>query len=87
MIVPERQITVVEAAPSEQIPDGERFRPERVALALQSRGIEGLALPGVDEIIEHLARHRTGSDVALIMSNGAFGNIWERLLARLGPAD
>ena len=39
--------------------------------------------PEVDEIIEHLARNKTGRDVALIMSNGGFGAIWERLLARL----
>jgi hypothetical protein len=37
----------------------------------------------VDAIVEHLARHRTGKDVALVMSNGGFGNIWERLLGRL----
>jgi UDP-N-acetylmuramate-alanine ligase len=40
-------------------------------------------LPEVDAIIEHLVRGRTGADVALIMSNGGFGGIWDRLLARL----
>ena len=28
-------------------------------------------------------RGNGGKDVVLVMSNGGFGNIWERLLARL----
>jgi UDP-N-acetylmuramate-alanine ligase len=43
-------------------------------------------LQEVDDIVEHVARERTGDDVALIMSNGAFGGICERLLARLRSA-
>ena len=67
----------------EQIPEEERLRPEWVVSELAERGLEAKYLPEVDEIIDHLARSRTGSDVALIMSNGGFGGIWDRLLARL----
>ncbi len=67
----------------EQIPEDERLRPERVVGELARRGLEASYLPEVDEIIEHLVRSRTGADVALIMSNGGFGGIWDRLLARL----
>ncbi len=67
----------------EQIPEDERLRPERVVGELAERGLEASYLPEVDEIIEHLVRSRTGADVALIMSNGGFGGIWDRLLARL----
>ena len=67
----------------EEIPEDERLRPERVVGELAERGLEANYLPVVDEIIEHLVRSRTGADVALIMSNGGFGGIWDRLLARL----
>ena len=67
----------------DQIPEGERMRPEKVVEGLRSRGVEAEHIPEVDEIIEHLVRGRGGNDLALIMSNGGFGGIWDRLLARL----
>ncbi|HKP45822.1 MAG TPA: UDP-N-acetylmuramate:L-alanyl-gamma-D-glutamyl-meso-diaminopimelate ligase [Pyrinomonadaceae bacterium] len=42
-----------------------------------------LSLPGADEIIEHLAPQLRSGDVVAIMSNGGFGGIHDRLLARL----
>ena len=68
---------------AEQIPDADRLRPQVVVDALRAGGTEAHALAGTDEIIEHIASQNGGHDVALIMSNGAFGGIWERLLARL----
>jgi UDP-N-acetylmuramate: L-alanyl-gamma-D-glutamyl-meso-diaminopimelate ligase len=68
---------------ADQIPEEERLRPERIVEELEKRGVEAVVLPEVDAIIEHLVRSRTGADVALIMSNGGFGGIWDRLLARL----
>ena len=38
---------------------------------------------GPDHPVEHVVRQRSGRDVAVVMSNGAFGGIWDRLLARL----
>lgn len=67
----------------DQIPTDERMRPERVIDALKARGVDAVYIPEVDEIIEHVVANRTGSDAALIMSNGSFGGIWDRLLARL----
>ena len=68
---------------AEDIPVDERLRPERIVEELVARGVQASLHPDVDEIIEHLLRRRTGKDVALIMSNGEFGGIWDRLLARL----
>jgi UDP-N-acetylmuramate: L-alanyl-gamma-D-glutamyl-meso-diaminopimelate ligase len=67
----------------EQIPEVERLRPERVVEVLRSRGIKADHIADVDEIVEHVARGRTKAEVALIMSNGGFEGIWDRLLARL----
>ena len=51
--------------------------------AIAAGDTEAVALADVDEIIEFVAHNRSGNDVVLIMSNGAFGGIQERLLARL----
>ena len=63
--------------------EDDRMRPEKVVERVRAAGKKAAYLPEVDEIIEHLARNRTGKDVALVMSNGGFGGIWDRLLARL----
>jgi UDP-N-acetylmuramate: L-alanyl-gamma-D-glutamyl-meso-diaminopimelate ligase len=67
----------------EDVDAEQRMRPERVVEALRAAGRSAHFLPGVDEIIEHVVGHHGGRDVALVMSNGAFGGIWERLLAAL----
>ncbi len=59
------------------------MRPEEVVEGLRARGVEAEHILEVDEIIEYLVRGRGGSDFALIMSNGGFGGIWDRLLGRL----
>jgi UDP-N-acetylmuramate: L-alanyl-gamma-D-glutamyl-meso-diaminopimelate ligase len=71
---------------SDALSDDERMRPEQVVERIRAAGKKASYLAEVDEIIEHLARNKTGRDVALIMSNGGFGGIWDRLLARLKAA-
>jgi len=68
---------------AEQIPHAERMRPDRVVRELRKDGVEALHLPSVDEIIEEVVKQNRGKGVALIMSNGDFGGIYEHLLARL----
>ncbi|MEX2205851.1 MAG: UDP-N-acetylmuramate:L-alanyl-gamma-D-glutamyl-meso-diaminopimelate ligase [Myxococcota bacterium] len=71
---------------SDALAEDERMRPDKVVERIRAAGKRASYLAEVDEIIEHLARNRTGRDVALVMSNGGFGGIWDRLLARLGQA-
>jgi len=71
---------------SDALSDDERMRPDKVVERIRDAGKKATYLAEVDEIIEHLARNKTGRDVALIMSNGGFGGIWDRLLARLKTA-
>lgn len=68
---------------SDALADDERMRPDKVIERIRASGKPASYLAEVDEIIEHLVRKKTGRDVALVMSNGGFGGIWERLLARL----
>jgi UDP-N-acetylmuramate: L-alanyl-gamma-D-glutamyl-meso-diaminopimelate ligase len=71
------------------------FRPERydADTALDPRGlVEGLRadglqadyIPQVDDIVRRVARESRPGDVVLVMSNGGFGGIHEKLLAALG---
>jgi UDP-N-acetylmuramate: L-alanyl-gamma-D-glutamyl-meso-diaminopimelate ligase len=63
----------------------ERFSAAELAAELRERfGLPADAIDGVDAIVERLAAEAQEGDVALVMSNGAFGGIWEKLLAALG---
>ena len=61
----------------------EFFSPEQLAQDLRARGTDALSLGGPDAVVSHLASESRPGDVVLTMSNGAFGNIWERLLEAL----
>jgi UDP-N-acetylmuramate: L-alanyl-gamma-D-glutamyl-meso-diaminopimelate ligase len=71
----------------ERIPEADRMRPERVMSELGARGVDARYLASVDRIIEDHLTRRTGHDAVLIMSNGDFGGICERLLAELASAE
>ncbi|KPK26003.1 MAG: Mur ligase [Nitrospira bacterium SG8_3] len=67
----------------EKIPVEERFSSSQLAQDLAARGKEAYDFPDTDAIIDHLAAIARADDVILIMSNGGFDNIHERLLERL----
>jgi UDP-N-acetylmuramate: L-alanyl-gamma-D-glutamyl-meso-diaminopimelate ligase len=50
---------------------------------LRSRGKEAEYVPAVDDIVALLARDARRDDVVLVMSNGAFGGLHDKLLAAL----
>jgi UDP-N-acetylmuramate: L-alanyl-gamma-D-glutamyl-meso-diaminopimelate ligase len=61
----------------------ELFSSEALSSALVAQGIDAEVFDDIDAAaIEQAARMRPG-DVVLVMSNGAFGNIWEKLLIAL----
>jgi UDP-N-acetylmuramate: L-alanyl-gamma-D-glutamyl-meso-diaminopimelate ligase len=55
-----------------------------VAGALRDRGCEAEAFEEIDQIVDWVVEGRQEGDVVLVMSNGAFGGIWEKLLKALG---
>ena len=61
----------------------ELFSAEQLAADLRARGRDAVALDGVDAIVEQLAASCAPGDVVVTLSNGGFGGIWEKLLARL----
>ncbi len=78
-------VAVVPDAPiySATGPVTQLFSAEQLASDLRERGLDARAIDGVGAIVSQLARSCEPGDVVLVMSNGGFDNIWERLLAAL----
>jgi len=66
-----------------KIPEGRRFSSEKLVEDLTVRGKTAYYFAETDGIIAFLAEEARGGDVVLIMSNGGFDNIHERLLETL----
>ncbi|WP_286820335.1 UDP-N-acetylmuramate:L-alanyl-gamma-D-glutamyl-meso-diaminopimelate ligase [Desulfobacter sp. UBA2225] len=66
------------------IPEEERFSPERLAEDICKRGRAAHYFNDPGQVIDFLALELKPKDVVLVMSNGGFGNIHQRLLERLG---
>jgi UDP-N-acetylmuramate: L-alanyl-gamma-D-glutamyl-meso-diaminopimelate ligase len=77
-------VVVSEVARLEQITVEERLNPEKLMQALKAAGKDAAYLPDVDAIIAHIAKHALGGDIVCVFSNGGFGGIHGKLLARLG---
>jgi UDP-N-acetylmuramate: L-alanyl-gamma-D-glutamyl-meso-diaminopimelate ligase len=76
-------ILIREAPGLENIPEGERFSSAQLVEDLKTSGRQACYFPATDEILEFLAHSLKRGDVVLIMSNGSFDNIHERLLNSL----
>jgi UDP-N-acetylmuramate: L-alanyl-gamma-D-glutamyl-meso-diaminopimelate ligase len=61
----------------------ERFSAAELAADLRARGVEAVAIDGVDAIVDELAGTLVPGDVVLGMSNGGFGGFYDKLLAKL----
>jgi UDP-N-acetylmuramate: L-alanyl-gamma-D-glutamyl-meso-diaminopimelate ligase len=77
-------VVVSEVARLEQITVEERLNPEKLMQALKAAGKDAAYLPDVDAIIAHITKHALGGDIVCVFSNGGFGGIHGKLLARLG---
>ena len=64
----------------EKIPIAERFSSEKLVDDLKNRGKVAHYFPDTKSIIDFLAIEVSSGDIILIMSNGGFDNIHERLL-------
>ena len=67
----------------ERVEESKRFNPEYVCKVLRNRGVDAHNLGSVDEIVEYLVKNTSSGDVILIMSNGGFGGIYQKLMNAL----
>ncbi len=66
-----------------KIPEGERFSSEKLTTALKKKGKDAHYFEDTDAIIDFLCQNAVQNDLILIMSNGGFDNIHEKLLKKL----
>lgn len=69
---------------SQQIGDENRLDPEAVAASVRKLGKEAQVFASSNLIAEHLVAKAKAGDVLLVMSNGSFDGLCEKLLKRLG---
>ena len=67
----------------EKVPEAERFSSEELVAELRRRGKAAFFFEDTDAIIDFIVASGQAGDVVLIMSNGGFDNIHERLLDSL----
>ncbi len=65
------------------IPEEQRFSTDRLINELRERGVRAALCESVDAIVESLKNEAKPGDVILIMSNGGFGGIYDKLLSAL----
>ncbi len=80
---PADRICVRKPSMLQKVPEDERFSSERLVADLKQRGKDATHFEDTESIIDDLAHASVGGDVILIMSNGGFDNIHERLLESL----
>jgi UDP-N-acetylmuramate: L-alanyl-gamma-D-glutamyl-meso-diaminopimelate ligase len=69
---------------AQQIGDENRLDPESVAASVRTLGKNARVFASSDSIAEHLAAEAKAGDVLLVMSNGSFDGLCEKLLKHLG---
>jgi UDP-N-acetylmuramate: L-alanyl-gamma-D-glutamyl-meso-diaminopimelate ligase len=69
------------------LPEQERLSVEQLVGDLESAGVDARYIPEVDEIVPVVAREAADGDVVVVMSNGGFENIHQKLLDALEARD
>ena len=65
------------------IPEAERLDVAKIVAALQANGTRAEAAPSVEAIVASIAAEARPGDTVLLLSNGAFGGIYDKLRAAL----
>ena len=76
-------VILAQVARMEQLPAEERLNPERVVEDLVAAGRAAFYEADVDAIVERLKPLAREGDIVVVLSNGGFGGIHDRLLAEL----
>ncbi len=73
-------VCICNPAVKKQIPENERFSPEKLVEDINALGVEAHHFPDVNRLLSFLPSRLIPEDLVLIMSNGGFDNIHDRLL-------
>jgi len=77
------QILVASAHMPGKVPEGERISEHELVRAIAELGRDARFVGTVDDIVAHLGRDLREGDRVVILSNGGFGGIHEKLLAAI----
>ncbi|HJS75340.1 MAG TPA: UDP-N-acetylmuramate:L-alanyl-gamma-D-glutamyl-meso-diaminopimelate ligase [Vicinamibacteria bacterium] len=78
------EVILAKVFSSRRLSAAEELSEEELVSDLTAAGIESAFEPGVDEIVARLDERAKPSDVILVMSNGSFGGLHQKLLDALG---
>ncbi len=65
------------------LPDDVRLSPQQIVDELGARGVDARYIPAVDDIVHAVARDSRPGDLVVMMSNGGFDDIHQKVLAAL----
>ncbi len=69
---------------AQQLEESDRLSPEAIAESIRTRGRAAKAFSSAEEISEYLAAKAAAGDIILVMSNGGFDGLTQKLLEKLG---
>lgn len=78
-----QEILIAEPYDQSKITEGDRFSAAELVQDLQSKKKSAAVFPSADAIVKDLTARAKRGDVVLIMSNGGFDGIYEKLIASL----
>ncbi len=67
-----------------EVAAAERFDPTKLAYEVMGKGVPARFIESVDAIADTVAAEAKAGDVIMILSNGAFGGLHDKLIERLG---
>ena len=79
-------VAIAQVARLELLAPEERLDPERLIRGLQGQGKQAFYLPTADAIVDQLGQSVQPDEVVCVFSNGGFGGIHDKLLARFNRA-
>ncbi|MGB2714367.1 MAG: UDP-N-acetylmuramate:L-alanyl-gamma-D-glutamyl-meso-diaminopimelate ligase [Vicinamibacterales bacterium] len=76
-------LVVLPAVFRSTLPEDERLSTEQIVADLKESGVNARFIPAVDDIVRHVAKEARDGDLVVVMSNGGFDNIHQKLLSAL----
>jgi UDP-N-acetylmuramate: L-alanyl-gamma-D-glutamyl-meso-diaminopimelate ligase len=77
------EVFLMRPAPTDRVPAAERLDVDEVCRLLTAAGTTASAFAEVSGLVAAVAEAARPGDVVVAMSNGAFGGVWDKLLAAL----
>jgi UDP-N-acetylmuramate: L-alanyl-gamma-D-glutamyl-meso-diaminopimelate ligase len=76
-------LVVLPAVYRSTLPDDQRLSPEALVNDLKTAGVEARYIPEIPDIVRTVSKDARSGDLVVVMSNGGFDDIHEKLLSAL----